>query len=148
MDRFEELLYDLGKEIGVDLYPDQNRICQINYQDELHLQLQYDEPRVRLSLATFICEVPPGKYREKLFKETLKSNGEYPRMGTFGYSERNNMLTLFEYVPAMGLTGEKLFKTLQEFIEKALLWQDAVANGKPLPTIAKPNHGGSMFGLK
>lgn len=148
MNRFEEILYDLGKEVGVDLYPDQNRICQINYQDTLHLQLQFDESRVRVLIATFICEVPPGKYREKLFKETLKSNGEYPRLGTFGYSEQNNMLTLFEYLPAAGLTGEKLFKTLEQFIEKSLLWQDAVVNGKPLPTIEKPSSGGSMFGLK
>lgn len=149
MDRFSEILYDLGKEIGVDLYPDENRICQLNFQDRLHIQLQYDEPSEKILIACFVCDVPPGKYREKLLKEALKSNALYPRLGTLGYSERNNKLTLFEYVHIPGLKGEKLFETLEAFIAKAVDWKEAVEGGKPLPTVEKkrgPDE--SMFGLK
>ena len=148
MDRFAQILYDLGKEIGIDLYPDPKRICQINFQDQIHIQLQYDEPKERLLIATFLCDVPPGKFREKLLKETLKSNGEYPRFGTFGYSERNNKLTLFEYVYPTHFSSEKLFKILEQFIEKALLWKEAIEKGRALPTLQGPSKGESMFGLK
>lgn len=148
MDRFRQILYDLGKEIGIDLYPDSNGICQLNYKDKLHIQIHYEEGKERLMIATFVCECPPGKYREKLLKEALKSNGEYPRIGTLAYSERNNQLTLFEYLYAAGLRGETLFNTLKKFVEKTFLWKDAVETGKPLPTSGKTTKGNSMFGLE
>ncbi|MBS0628881.1 MAG: CesT family type III secretion system chaperone [Verrucomicrobia bacterium] len=144
MDLFAQVLFDLGREIGVDLYPDPNRICQINYQDELHIQLHYDEVKEQILIASFLCDVPPGKYREQLLRACLISNGEYPRMGTLAYSERNNKLTLFEYIFAKNLTVQ----TLQKFIEKGHLWKDAVENGKPLPTLPEKGSGGGMFGLK
>jgi len=137
MDLFAQILYDLGTEIGVDLYPDVNRICQINYHDELHIQLQYDEAKEQILIASFLCDIPPGKYREKLLKEALINNGDYPRIGTLAYSERNNKLTLFEYVPSSNLTGQNLFNILEKFIEKGHLWKDAVENGRPLPSGSK-----------
>lgn len=149
MDRFAQILYDLGKEIGVDLYPDQKRICQINYQEELHAQIQYDETKEQLLLATFVSDVPPGKYRELLFQETLKYNHLYPRVGTWAYSERNNKLTLFEYVPVAETNTEKLFLLLKAFLEKAMEWKKAIETGSALPTttgsVIPPSH---PFGLK
>lgn len=150
MDRFAQILYDLGKEIGVDLYPDPNRICQVNYDEKLHLQLQYDETKEMLLIATFVCEVPAGKYREKLLKEGLAHNREYPRIGTLAYSERNNQLTLFENLHAPGLKTQALFDFLVEFVEEALAWKDAVENGRPLPTSqgSKETGGDNIFGMK
>lgn len=149
MDRFAQILFDLGKEIGTELYPDENRICQINYQDEIHLQIQYDETNEQLLFASFLCDVPPGKYREKLLRAALRSNGEYPRLGILAYSERNNQLTLFEYVPAANIMSTQLFQFLQNFIEKAVTWKNAVEKGLPLPvTPPKNNKDSSMFGLK
>lgn len=148
MDLFAQILFDLGKEIGVDLYPDSNRICQINYQDELHIQITFDEAKEQLLIASFLCEVPPGKYREKLLREALISNGEYPRVGTLAYSERNNKLTLFETVSSKNLQIPTLFKLLERFIEKGHLWKDAVETGKPLPSVPEKGSGSSMFGLK
>jgi len=149
MDRFADILFELGKEIGTELVPDQNRICQLNYMDELHIQLQYDDGKESILIAAFLCDVPPGKYREKLFKEALKSNGDYPRIGTLAYSERNNQLTLFETIPAVELKSDRLFKILQEFIAKANVWKDAIKNGKPLPTASgEINSNDTPFGLK
>lgn len=149
MDRFSEILYDLGKEIGVELYPDQNRICELNYDDQFSIQLTYDETKEELTLATFICDVPPGKYREKLLSATLTANGEFPRVGTFGYSERNNKLTLFATLPSEKLRSDILFSFLEKFIEKTHSWKDAVENGKPFPITTHPKKGDKgMFGLK
>lgn len=149
MDRFAQILFDLGKEIGTELYPDENRICQINYMDEIHLQIHYDEAIGQLLFASFLCDVPPGKYREKLLRAALRSNGEFPRLGTLAYSERNNKLTLFEYVSAANIQSAKLLQFLQSFIEKAATWKNAVEKGLPLPvTPPKNNKDSSMFGLQ
>lgn len=135
MDRFSQILYDLGKELNIDLHVDQNRVCQINYRGTLHFQLEYLEPKEELLLAAFLCDVPPGKYRETLFHHCLVYNGIFPRVGTFGYSQKNNQLTYFTFIAAANLTGEKLSTHLEQFIQSALQWKDAVEGGKPLPTI-------------
>lgn len=149
MDRFSQILYDLGLAIDTSLYVDPNGVCQLNYKDLLSVQLQYLEPKEQLLMAAFLCEVPPGKYREKLFSSCLVHNGEHPNVGTFGFSERNNQLTYFSFISAIELTGDKLLVRLDSFVENGLEWKDAVENGKPLPTIDKPQEGeGGLFGLK
>ncbi len=148
MDRFAQILYDLGQELEIELFPDANRICQLNYKDNLHIQIHYDEPKEQIMIGTFLCDVPPGKYREKLLAATLASNHEYPRRGIFAYSERNNQLTFFTYAPTKGIRSDELSKQLNQFIETALLWKEAVENGKPLPTTPKTGGEGSIFDLK
>ncbi|MDN3505816.1 MAG: CesT family type III secretion system chaperone [Simkaniaceae bacterium] len=149
MDRFSQILYDLGKEMDLDLYPDPNRICQLNFHDELHIQIHYDEPKEEILIASFLYEVPPGKYREKLFRACLISNNEYPRVGTLSYSEKNNKLTFEKRVFAPNLQSDKLYQILQDFFEKAKTWKDAIERGAPLPVQpSNKSSGGSMFGMK
>ncbi|NGX46258.1 MAG: hypothetical protein K940chlam2_01446 [Chlamydiae bacterium] len=148
MDRFSQILYDLGQVLEEPLYIDENRVCQLNYKDELDLQIQFEEGKEQLLIGIFLCEVPPGKYREKLLKEALMTNGEYPRLGTLAYSERNNMLTFFELLPAAGLTGEKLFEWLEKFVERGKEWKAAVESGNPLPSPKSSNGSGGMLGIK
>lgn len=148
MDRFSEILFDLGKEINVDLYPDPNRICQLNYDEEFTLQLQFDEPRSELIIASLVTEVPAGKYREKLFRATLIYNEAYPRLGTFGYSESNNMLIFFDKKKAADITGEQMFHYLEIFIAEVKLWKDAIEGGKPLPIAEPSGPTDSIFGVK
>lgn len=149
MDRFSQILYDLGKELMTTLYIDPNGVCQINYKEQLHFQLQYQEAKEQLLVAAFLCEVPAGKYREKLFRQSLVHNGHFPKVGTLAYSERNNQLTFFEFLPVFNLTGEALSTFLETFVKHALEWKQAVENGTPLPTSGSQNQGGEgLFGLK
>ncbi|NGX38795.1 MAG: hypothetical protein KR126chlam1_00106 [Chlamydiae bacterium] len=149
MDRFAQILYDLGKEIGIKLYPDENRICEIDYRGVLHIQLEFDETKEQLLISTLICETPPGKFREKVLKEALKCNALYPRVGTLAYSESNNRLVLFSSVPNEACNERKLFALLEAFIKESEEWKEAIEQGKSLPSHA-PNEepGGGMFGLK
>lgn len=137
MDRFAQLLFDLGQLIGTDLYPDAKRLCQLNFEDQLHIQISYDETKEQLLMASFLCEVPPGKYRETLFKEALKVNNEFPRTGTLSYSPRNNQLSLHEFVYAPQLKPEKLLTILSKFIKKGVAWKEAVEKALPLPPTPK-----------
>jgi hypothetical protein len=147
VDRFSQILYDLGKELQVDLYADLNQVCEINCDDQIHVQLLFNEGKEELMLATFVCDVPPGKYREQLLRAGLISNFESPTSGILSYSERNNQLTLHHTLPAAHLNGEKVFRAFEDFVAKALEWKDAVENGKPLPINPPPSQGG-IFGMK
>lgn len=130
MDRFEELLKELGKILGIPLHVDKNNACRLNINNILHIQLEQDPVKGRLLVACYICDIPPGKFREITLKEALKANYLYPRVGTLAYAERNNKLTLFEYLPFLELTGEKLSVFLFQFIEKANTWREAIESGR------------------
>ncbi len=130
------------------LYSDRKRAVRLTVNETLHIQIEDDEPKDRLLIATFVCEVPAGKFRENLLKEGLKANARYPRIGTFSYSERNNQLCLFEYHPYTGLTGEKVADRLASVIEKALKWRKAVEGGSlPSGTDAEIKADRSVFEL-
>lgn len=147
MDRFAQVLYDLSQVIHVDLAPDKKRVCKLNVEGRLHIQIECEEAKERLLLATFLGEVPAGKFRENVLREALKANSHYPRVGTFSYVERNNQLSLQEYVPLEALSGEKLASILTKFIQLATHWHQALQKGT-VPTIEVPKQGGSMFGLR
>lgn len=95
IDRFPELLQELATELDIDLYPDKRGACKLVTEDGLHVQMEVDVRQESLLIASFICEIPPGKFRENILRDALKSNGPFPKNGTLAYSERNNKLTLF-----------------------------------------------------
>jgi hypothetical protein len=140
MDRFEELLMHLGDILNVQLLPDLHRACTLNINGQLHIQLQIDEAKDSLLIASFLCDVSPGKFRENVLKEALKANGAYPRVGTLGFSSRKNKLALFEYLPLPGLKAEKVADFLAQFIEKCELWRLSVESGSTPPPGLAPTH--------
>ncbi len=138
MDRFQELLNQLSVIIHTPLYLEKTRAVKFSVNETLHIQIEDDEQKERIFLATFVSEIPPGKYRENLLKDALKANGIFPRVGTLAYSARNNQLALFEYLYYYSLTGEKIADVLAPFIEKALLWKQAIERGT-LPSSFEPD---------
>jgi hypothetical protein len=132
MDRFQQLLYDLGQIIDLPLYADQNQRCRLNINEDLDIQLEYDSSKERILFASFCCEVPPGKFRENVLKEALKANGVFPRIGSYGFSEQKNKLALFEYISVQHLSSEKFGDLLAQFIDRAQRTKKAVETGNLL----------------
>jgi hypothetical protein len=149
MDRFAILLDDLGGLINVPLHPDVKGACRLSINGQIHLQLQDEGDKDRVLVATFICDIPPGKFRENILKETLKENNIYPRLGTFAYSERNNKLAFFSYVYYPGLRGDNLADFLALFLEKVFSWKTAIETGQ-LPQRSQTLHktGPSIFDVQ
>lgn len=149
MDRFAILLADLGELIQVPLHPDHQRSCILSINQELHVHLKEEDNEDRILIATFVSELPPGKFRENILKETLKENQLYPRIGTFGYSDRNNQLALFAHVYYPGLRGDTLADFLEAFLEKAFSWKMAIETGQ-LPQRGQTIHktGPSIFDIQ
>lgn len=149
MDRFEELLKELGQIINLPLHPDKHRACKLNINNVLHVQIEMDLSQDRLLIASFLCDVPPGKFREEVFREALKANSFFPRTGTFGFSKRKNQLAFFTSLPTSQLNGEKLASFLGEYITTADEWRSSIENGRPGPqNQSSPKSKDSFFGLK
>lgn len=129
MDKFEELLKELGKILDMPLHVDSEHSCTILVNEKLRVQMELERNQERLIVASFIGLVPPGKFRENVFALALKINNPYPRIGTFGYSAYSNQLMLFEYLHPTKLNGEKLADFLSVFIPKAMEWRDALEVG-------------------
>ena len=144
IDQFHELLSSLGTQLKLPLQPDKKGACTLVIRNLFSVQIEYDPSRQRILIAAFLCDVPPGKLRENILRDALKSHFPYPEIGTFGYSERNNKLSLFLYTPLSGLTGEKCAQLLSSFIEKASKWKEAIELGQTTALV----HGGGVSELK
>jgi hypothetical protein len=149
IDRFQELLSELGIVYGVTLHPDKKGACKLNINESFHIQLEADAHFEHLLIATFFCDIPPGKYRENILKDALKANGPFPQNGTLAYSERNNKLSLFTYLPMAYLTGQKLADFLIQFLDKANNWRIGVETGHTTHLVSNSTpSSGSIFDIK
>ncbi|NDD57763.1 MAG: hypothetical protein EBZ47_00715 [Chlamydiae bacterium] len=150
MNKFEDLIYHLGEVLGIDLHAERGRVCKLHIDGKIHLHLEYDESKDLLLLASLVCEVPPGKFRENVFKEALKINDSFPRIATIAFSEKGNQLALFDYLSFVYLDVHKLNSLMHAFLDYAFEWKRAIESGN-LNSIALPPSSSmhsSIFGVK
>ena len=139
-DPFETLIHQLGISLNVPLHVDRHHACTLRVHQKLNVQIQVDAALEKLWIASFICELLPGKFRENVLCEALKSNNlPDPRVGIFGYISMNNRLTLHQSYPFAPLDGEKLANYVAGFIDYADLWRETIEKGQTSPA---PIHGG------
>jgi hypothetical protein len=138
IDPFEDLLRALGAELETTLHPDRKGACKVRFNETSHVQLECDAHQENLLAATFISDIPPGKYRENILRDALKSNGPFPKNGTLAYSDRNNKLVLFSYLRISGLTGKKLAEFLAAFLDKANNWRIGIETGHTSHLVTVP----------
>lgn len=136
INRFEELLQELGKELHLNLHIDRSNACSIQIHEAITIQLQLDMSQENLWLFSKVVEIPPGKFRENVLKEALKSNAlAEPRVGIFGYIATSNHLALFQKYPLDILNGTRLASFFGSFLEMAATWQKAISSGQTAPMI-------------
>lgn len=151
MTPFEELIHELSASMSISLHPDSHESCLITFPTEdLKIQIDLDTNADRILIGTQLGRITPGPYREKIFTQALRVNGtsQTPR-GILSFSEKNDTLVLFQFLPLDKLRGEKLNEFLQLFREHAKVWKQALNTGD-IPsmqddTAAKTS---GMFGLR
>lgn len=145
------LLQELGHSMQIaNLHPDNNNSCLIKLVSGQEIQVELDRSGQFIVLGADLGEVPPGKYRENLFKEALKTNDmPYPLHGVLAYSKKTEHLILFEKIQVGDLNGEKIAAEIIPFTEKATVWSDALKQGNiPASQMKTSDRGSGMFGLK
>lgn len=125
---FAELLSDLGAEIELELAPDDNGTCLLEFEGKTQVQLEPADDDLVMGMT--VGYVPPGKGRDTLFEAALIANGTHlPGTGIFAFSAKTDQLILFEMMPMRGLTGRVLAASLELFLEKGTRWQEAIQRG-------------------
>ena len=151
MELYESLLDEFSKVINIPpLKPDANNSCLIKLpEDGAKIQIEIDKTGDFLMLASNLGFVPPGRYREALFREALHhNNSPHPRNGTFCFSENTKQLMLMEYLHIKDLNGEKIASVFEPFSERATLWKKAIEKGEvPVGAESVRKGGSGMFGL-
>lgn len=151
-DLFGTLLKELGDSMGnIQLHPDQHNSCLIRLKEGINIQLELDRAGEFLVLGCNLGTVPPGKYRENLFYDALRTNGLPPPLhGILAFSQKTNHLVLFEKIYVKDLTGEKIAAEITPFVQKAVIWSEAIKKSE-VPHFTAPytkKTGGGIFGLK
>jgi hypothetical protein len=129
MNPFERLIQDLSALLGVPLHVEKGGLCRLITGEALKVHLEHEPDLHRILVASFILEIPPGKFREDILKEALKNNDSLDRFGVLAYSEKNNSLAYFLYLPD-DLAPNRVSTALLGFIETAKAWKTAIETGQ------------------
>lgn len=150
MSPFEILIHELGQAMDVQLHPDAHGSCLIHFPiEEVSIQIDLDTNPNQILVGIELGALPPGVYRERMLIQAMRVNGTstFPR-GVLAYSEKNDTLILFQFLPITGLTGAKLDAFLQIFLKHAVAWKSAIERGD-IPLVegdtVKPDD--PMFGM-
>lgn len=153
-DHFDSLLQELGKSMQIeDLHLDSSGTCLIAFPSGLEVYIEPYRQGNFMLISTNVGEVPPGRYREDVFKEALKANGiSHPRHGTFAFSDQTGQLILFALLSLNELNGEKIATFLTPYMEKAVSWKNMISSGNiPVAQTAytsKTSAPMGMFGMR
>lgn len=149
-DVLSSLLKDLEGYFECPLAPDAKQTCLVRLKTGVNVQLELDRAGENLIVGIKLGEVPPGRYRESLFKAALKSNGLSSGAGIFAYSPKSNQFILFAKVPLTVANPAKLKELFDPMFAKALLWQTSVTRSET-PVVSSAGEaptGSGIFGIK
>lgn len=145
---FEALLDEVGHALKIeDLHPDRNNTCLILMPNGIKIQLEMHARQEKFVIGLDLGPVSPGRYRENLFTEALKSNGLSNPVGVLAYSSKLDHLILFQTLHLKDLTGEKIVSEMTPLVEKAKVWKEALEKGE-VPVISQMRTSMGMFGLR
>lgn len=149
MKNFVDLMEELGDLLDTELIPDLNQVCLIVINESINVQLEMDVTGEFILMACEIIELPPGRFREDVLKESLKINYFADlRPGILSYIGNENALVLFQNILAHGLTAEELHEHLSVFAARCENWKKAISDGKTCPDEEKVKSAkgrGSIF---
>ena len=152
-ERFAALLEDTGKILHLSIPSDVSSGCAIRSRSGLELLIQADLSSIpRIMICANLGSPTPGFYRENVFREALKYNGQTaPKNGIFAYSQKKDALFLYAELPLEETTPEHLAEVLTSFTHTGEAWKSALDRGQT-PSF-RENQGavsspGGMFGSR
>ena len=96
-DRFGALIEELSTAMKTQLTPDSHNACKIRFPDKLNVYMEPNASEDEVQVIVEIGKPGEGKFRENIFRESLRANGlPPPRLGIFCYSQKEDSLLLFE----------------------------------------------------
>ncbi len=135
MSNYINLIAQLSERLKREIYPDINNIVVLLIEKRVKIHIEIDSMEEFITIGAFITELPPGKFRENILKDALKSNfDEHKNPGILSYMARENVLALHSKFALSGLTIDSLMQSLKHLTKRARLWQDAINEGRTSPS--------------
>ncbi|NGX28842.1 MAG: hypothetical protein K940chlam1_01030 [Candidatus Anoxychlamydiales bacterium] len=135
--KFQDLIESLADHLSQDLYVDKNGACVIVFDDVIKVQLELDQTSQNLIVFSSVCELPPGKFREKVLLDALKANDKFPYVAILSFFEPDSSLALHNFLDFRSLKVDVLASYLSTFVELCFLYKDAINSGQTSPVIRK-----------
>lgn len=137
MRSFEKLIQEIGEIVNLPLHAQEGRFCTLQINHTMRLHIEDNEATQELLIIYFITEIPAGKFRENILKEAMKANSYFPRVGTFGYLEKNNTLTFYTNIDNT-LSADKVSLILEKCVDVGMHWFQAIQNSQ-IPNLSQEN---------
>lgn len=152
MSKFEDLIAELGERLDMEIFPSQTNVVSLLIENAVKVQIEADKHEEFLTIAAFVLELPPGRFREKVLKGALKANDAIDSLpGTLSYVGSENCLLLFNKLPMEVFTVDNLIECIKQLKNRTLKWKEALNSGHSFPdedlTRSKPSSAGKMFGV-
>ncbi len=134
MRQFYDLIDELSEFFNEPLIAEVNDTCKLLVNEKIEVQIEMDFMGEFIIIAAIISELPPGKFRENILKDALKSNHLIDSHRSFlAYIGVNNQLIVSENLFAHAITAEQLYNNIIALTKRAKKWQDAINRGETSP---------------
>jgi hypothetical protein len=150
--KYKSLIQQLSDRLKKQIYPNLHNVVVLFIENSVKVHIELDPTEEYLIIGAFIGDLPPGKFREHILKDALKSNFSLQKnKGILSYIGKENTLTVHTKLLLEKTTIDSLMQCLKDLTKRAQSWQEAFEEGKSSPTdeIPKSTHRkkGSIFGF-
>ncbi|MCH9620877.1 MAG: hypothetical protein S4CHLAM20_02850 [Chlamydiia bacterium] len=140
MSVFDELIEELSDRLNMDIYPDTKNVVSLLIEKKVKIQIQPDNFDEWLIIGATIAELPPGKFREHILKDSLKANFLTDRhVGALSYMEKNNALMIHLKLPIGSVKIDTVISNIKALTKRAQKWQKAIDGGHASPSDELPS---------
>ena len=141
-DTVQQILGDFGKTIGLDgLELDGEGYCCLMIDNDLVINIEFDEPGVRLMLYSKLGR--PGPDRLAALTEIMEANylGRGTDGATLGIEPGSGAIVLSREVPVAGIDVPGFSNALERFVNMAESWTKRLGEASsPAPPSEAPEH--------
>ncbi|MFY7842515.1 MAG: CesT family type III secretion system chaperone [Rhabdochlamydiaceae bacterium] len=129
MNTFDDLLKEWGTLLNKSLYQDQNGACKLLISKDFYAQIEYKAEEKKLLMCFFIGSISPGTFRDRLFKEALKTNHKEPDSGVLSYSHQLDLFCLNAEYDASDFKVEDFNHFFMTLTQKGKKWKNYLLEG-------------------
>jgi hypothetical protein len=132
------LMEDLVKSLGLNMEIEDSTSYTLSL-GRRSVELEMDDEGKFVIVSAILGKIPPGKYRQDVLEQALKSNGYPPPVfGYLGFDKDTEMLVLHKQFHISKVSKDELLEKLPGLVEMAKNWDQAISSST-VPIASKPD---------
>ncbi len=146
MERFQNLLKDLGSSVGLpDLKPSDDGLCSLRFDDRVTIDLESNDETGAMIFSSIVATLLPYQ-TEKLYAELLEANLLWAGTGgaTLGVDPATLSVFMCYQEKIEGMEFLRFQELLKGFSDVALFWNKRLQQGEESETSQTPSESVSL----